>query len=141
MSTINTRWLNSTVIDLARTIYATGNFVHAGTVCPILADALMDAGCDNKKITDTLRMRVSQQASRRIVRDILIASGEKIARNINEAREMLASGMSNFVLDMGDRRNSNVIGTVVVRQAYGLEDGRMETVVLDRNGRLVAKIF
>ncbi len=44
-------WLSSTVIDLARTIYED----HAFERMPILADALMDAGCDNADILDHCR--------------------------------------------------------------------------------------
>jgi hypothetical protein len=44
--TIDPRWQSSTVLDLARTIYEQRTFEHL----PILADALMDAGCDNEDI-------------------------------------------------------------------------------------------
>jgi hypothetical protein len=44
--TIDPRWLTSTVVDLATAIYQECAF---GRI-PILADALMDAGCDNEEI-------------------------------------------------------------------------------------------
>jgi len=44
--TIDPRWLTSTVIDLAQAIYDE----HAFERMPILADALMDAGCDSEEI-------------------------------------------------------------------------------------------
>jgi hypothetical protein len=40
------RWLTSTVIDLAQAVYDEKAFDRL----PILADALMDAGCDNEEI-------------------------------------------------------------------------------------------
>jgi hypothetical protein len=45
------RWLTSTVIDLARTIYVDRAFERL----PILADALMDAGCDSDEIINHCR--------------------------------------------------------------------------------------
>ena len=44
--TIDPRWLTSTVVDLASAIYEERAFDRM----PILADALMDAGCDNEEI-------------------------------------------------------------------------------------------
>jgi hypothetical protein len=44
--TLDPRWLSSTVIDVARTIYDERVFERM----PILADALMDAGCDSEQI-------------------------------------------------------------------------------------------
>jgi hypothetical protein len=44
--TIDPRWLTSTVVDLATAIYNERAFDRL----PILADALMDAGCDNEEI-------------------------------------------------------------------------------------------
>lgn len=49
--TLDSRWLSSTVLDLARTIYDERLFDRM----PILADALMDAGCDNKEILNHCR--------------------------------------------------------------------------------------
>ena len=43
---IDPRWLSPTAIDLARTIYDERLFERL----PILADALMDAGCDSEEI-------------------------------------------------------------------------------------------
>lgn len=43
---IDPRWLTSTVLDLATAIYAENAFGRL----PILADALMDAGCDSEEI-------------------------------------------------------------------------------------------
>jgi len=43
---IDPRWLTSTVVDLASAIYQEKAFDRM----PILADALMDAGCDNEEI-------------------------------------------------------------------------------------------
>ena len=44
--TLDPRWLSSTVLDLARTIYEERLYERM----PILADALMDAGCDGEEI-------------------------------------------------------------------------------------------
>lgn len=44
--TIDPRWQSSTVIDLATVIYEERSF----NLMPILADALMDAGCDSEEI-------------------------------------------------------------------------------------------
>jgi hypothetical protein len=49
--TLDPRWLSSTVIDLARTIYDERVFERM----PILADALMDAGCDSEEIISHCR--------------------------------------------------------------------------------------
>ncbi len=43
---IQPNWLTANVVDLARTIYAQRTFDHL----PILADALMDAGCDDAEV-------------------------------------------------------------------------------------------
>lgn len=43
---VDTRWLSSTVMELARTIHE----LQAFDRLPILADALMDAGCDSDEI-------------------------------------------------------------------------------------------
>jgi len=45
------RWLTSTVIDLARTIYEERQWERM----PILADALMDAGCDSEEVINHCR--------------------------------------------------------------------------------------
>jgi hypothetical protein len=44
--TIDSRWRTSTVVDLARAIYEERTFEKM----PVLADALMDAGCDSDEI-------------------------------------------------------------------------------------------
>ena len=44
--TLDQRWLSTTVLDLAGTIYQERAFERL----PILADALMDAGCDSEEI-------------------------------------------------------------------------------------------
>ena len=44
--TLDPRWLSSTVLDLARTIYDERVFERM----PILGDALMDSGCDSEEI-------------------------------------------------------------------------------------------
>jgi hypothetical protein len=44
--TLDPSWLTSTVVALARQIYASRDF----SAMPILADALQDAGCDNEDI-------------------------------------------------------------------------------------------
>lgn len=49
--TIDPRWLTSIVLDLSRTIYAERAFEKM----PILADALMDAGCDCDEIINHCR--------------------------------------------------------------------------------------
>ncbi len=49
--TLDPRWLSSTVLDLARTIYDERVWERM----PILADALMDAGCDNEEILNHCR--------------------------------------------------------------------------------------
>jgi hypothetical protein len=48
---IDPRWLTSSVLDLARAIYDDRAFERM----PVLADALMDAGCDNDDILDHCR--------------------------------------------------------------------------------------
>jgi hypothetical protein len=49
--TLDPRWLSSTVLDLARTIYDERVFERL----PILADALMDAGCDSEEVINHCR--------------------------------------------------------------------------------------
>ena len=49
--TLDPRWLTSNVRDLARTIYEERAFDRL----PILADALMDAGCDNEQVLSHCR--------------------------------------------------------------------------------------
>jgi len=49
--TLDPRWLTSTVLDLARTIYNQRVWERM----PILADALMDAGCDDAEILNHCR--------------------------------------------------------------------------------------
>ena len=49
--TLDPRWLTSSVLDLARAIYDERAFERM----PILADALMDAGCDNNDILNHCR--------------------------------------------------------------------------------------
>ncbi len=49
--TLDPRWLTSTVVDLAKAIYDERAFDKM----PILADALMDAGCDNEEIISHCR--------------------------------------------------------------------------------------
>jgi hypothetical protein len=48
---IDPRWLTSTVVDLARLIYEERCFERL----PILADALMDAGCDDDELLNHCR--------------------------------------------------------------------------------------
>ncbi len=48
---LDPRWLTSTVLDLARTIYDERVYERM----PILADALMDAGCDSEEILSHCR--------------------------------------------------------------------------------------
>ena len=48
---IDPRWLTSNVVDLAGAIYIEENF----SIMPILADALMDAGCDDEDIIANCR--------------------------------------------------------------------------------------
>jgi hypothetical protein len=49
---LDPRWLTSTVVDLARSIYKADPRQAGGhlTNLPILADALMDAGCDDEEL-------------------------------------------------------------------------------------------
>jgi hypothetical protein len=49
--TLDPSWLTSTVVSLARRMYDTRDF----SPMPILADALLDAGCDNADILDHCR--------------------------------------------------------------------------------------
>jgi hypothetical protein len=49
--TIDPRWLTSTVVDLATAIYEERVFERM----PVLADAFMDAGCDNEQILQHCR--------------------------------------------------------------------------------------
>ena len=49
--TLDPRWLSSNVLDLARTIYDERMFERM----PILADALMDSGCDSEEILNHCR--------------------------------------------------------------------------------------
>jgi hypothetical protein len=44
---VDRRWLTSTVIDVSTAIYNERAFDHM----PVLADALMEAGCDNEELT------------------------------------------------------------------------------------------
>ncbi|MBN9119827.1 MAG: hypothetical protein J0I06_11820 [Planctomycetes bacterium] len=48
---VRPEWLTSTVVALARGIYAD----HAFDRLPILADALQDAGCDDEDVLDHCR--------------------------------------------------------------------------------------
>ena len=48
---LDPRWLTSTVLDLARTIYDERAYERM----PILADALMDAGCDSEEVINHCR--------------------------------------------------------------------------------------
>jgi hypothetical protein len=48
---IDPRWLSSTVVDISRAIYDERAFDKM----PILADALMDAGCDSEEILNHCR--------------------------------------------------------------------------------------
>ncbi len=50
-ASLDPRWLTPTVVDLARAIYEDRVFERL----PILADALMDAGCDNEAILQHCR--------------------------------------------------------------------------------------
>jgi hypothetical protein len=49
--TVNAAWLTPTVVQLARGIYSERAFDRL----PILADALMDAGCENEDVLDHCR--------------------------------------------------------------------------------------
>ena len=49
--TLDPRWLTSTVLDLARIIYDERVYERM----PILADALMDAGCDSETLINHCR--------------------------------------------------------------------------------------
>jgi hypothetical protein len=49
--TLDPRWLTSSVLDLGRAIYDE----RAIERMPILADALMDAGCDNEEVLNHCR--------------------------------------------------------------------------------------
>lgn len=59
MSTINPIWLTSTVTDLARSIHDGRHFDRM----PILADALMDAGCDDDEMIIQCRTGTTLPAS------------------------------------------------------------------------------
>ncbi len=48
---IDPRWKTSNVVDLANVIRKNSKF----TICPILADALMDAGCNDERLILLLR--------------------------------------------------------------------------------------
>jgi hypothetical protein len=53
---LDPRWLTSTVVDLARSIYEADPRQAGGYMnLPILADALMDAGCDNEDLLNHCR--------------------------------------------------------------------------------------
>jgi hypothetical protein len=52
--TLDPRWLTSTVVDLSRIIYEERAFDKL----PILADALMDAGCDSEEMLAHCRGQV-----------------------------------------------------------------------------------
>jgi hypothetical protein len=57
--TLDPRWLTSTVVDLARSIYESFPWQAGGYMAlPILADALMDAGCDSEELLGHLRSAV-----------------------------------------------------------------------------------
>jgi hypothetical protein len=53
MNALDPRWLTSTVVDLAQTIYD----LRAYESLPVLADALEDAGCDDRELIVYLRTR------------------------------------------------------------------------------------
>lgn len=65
-TTLDPRLLTSTVSDLARTIYDGRRF----DLLPILADALMDAGCDDARLLADLRdtTRITEDAADALVR-------------------------------------------------------------------------
>ncbi len=53
---IDPRWLTSNVVDLAKVIYDEKKW----GIFPILADALMDAGCDDEKVINHCRSEVRE---------------------------------------------------------------------------------
>jgi hypothetical protein len=68
--TLDPRWLSSNVLDLARTIYEQRVFERM----PILADALMDAGCDSEEMLNHCRGEVLHVRGCWVV-DLLLQKG------------------------------------------------------------------
>ena len=65
---VDRRWLTSTVTDMALMMRQEGPFDRL----PILADALMDAGCDNEEIIGNCRQQEKHVRSCWVV-DLLLA--------------------------------------------------------------------
>ena len=68
--TLDPRWQSSTVLDLARTIYDERAFERL----PILADALMDSGCDSDEVINHCRSEGPHVRGCWVV-DLILAKG------------------------------------------------------------------
>ena len=67
---IDPRWLTSNVVDLSRAIYDERAFDRM----PILADALMDAGCDNEMMINVCRSESPNAALQKMAIGIILGA-------------------------------------------------------------------
>lgn len=72
--TIEPRWLTADVVGVARGIYES----HDMTRLPLLADALMDAGCDDERVLRTARRDVSHADDDDGIELVLASIGIKV---------------------------------------------------------------
>lgn len=64
---IDPRWRSSTVIDLCRAMFESGDWDRL----PILSDALMDAGCDNQELIAACQSEKEPAFAMRIAANVL----------------------------------------------------------------------
>jgi hypothetical protein len=80
-------WRTSTVVGICERIRETGDY----SACPILADALQDAGCDDEKILAELRSELSPIHSERLVSFVYSEKTAEAVRRID-----------GFVVELGE---------------------------------------